>query len=88
MTIKQINPDVSGDYKEVFNSEDFKTPEFTIEVKTSFGKYQLEAYNVTGTGFVLENEFMTPTLCNNREQLPIAIEESISKLENNLDTMT
>lgn len=70
-----------------FNSEDFQCPEFSMEVVTSFGKVELEAYNV-GEGFVLEHPMITPTVVKNTSQLPNAIEVSIEKLEHSHDTMT
>jgi len=69
------------------NSEDFQEPEFVVELDTSFGTYKVEAYNV-GKGFVLENEWCTPTLCRDISELPKGLESITSKLENNLDTMT
>lgn len=71
----------------VYNSEDFQVPEFTVEVTTSYGKMTVEAYNV-GAGFVLEHPMITPTLCSNTANLPIALEQCTDKLEHSLDTMT
>ena len=82
MTIK-----TTYDIEQVINSKDFISPEFEVEVETSFGKYTLNAYNI-GKGFVLECEYTTPTLCRSSNDLPYAVESQISELENNLDTMT
>lgn len=87
MTTKMKNPDVNGNYENKYNSEDFREPEFKIEVTTSFGKFQLEAYNL-GRGFCLEHEFITPVIGTSIQQLPEMTEIAISQLENNLDTMT
>lgn len=70
-----------------YNSEDFREPEFTIEVVTSFGKVELEAYNV-GRGFVLEHPMITPVLGLSSEDLPQMAEIATSQLEDRLDTMT
>lgn len=73
--------------KTVYNSKDFQSPEFTVEVMTSFGKMTVEAFNV-GKGFVLENPMITPVLCSSTDELPKALEICTDKLEHNLDTMT
>lgn len=70
-----------------FNSGDFRVPEFSIEVITSFGKFELEAYNV-GKGFTIEHEMITPVLGVSSEQLPQMVELAKDRLENSLDTMT
>ena len=80
MTIETIN-------NKEYNSQDFRNPEFTIEVETAFGKFELEAYNV-GRGFTLEHPMITPVLGLSAQDLPKMTELAISKLENNLDTMT
>lgn len=71
----------------MYNSEDFQSPEFSIEVTTSFGKMTVEAYNV-GKGFVLEHPMITPVLCTSTDELPQALEICTNKLEHGLDTMT
>ena len=87
MTTKKMkNPDVSGNYEEVFNSEDYREPEFTVEVVTSYGKFELEAFNV-GRGFVLEHNMITPVLGVSKD-LPTMIEIAKSQLEERMDTMT
>lgn len=70
-----------------YNSEDFQSPEFSVEVTTSFGKMTVEAFNV-GKGFILEHPMITPVLCNSTDDLPRALEICTDKLEHNLDTMT
>lgn len=70
-----------------YNSEDFREPEFTMEVVTSFGKVELKAYNV-GRGFVLEHPMITPVLGLSSEDLPKMAEMATSQLEDKLDTMT
>lgn len=70
-----------------YNSEDFQSPEFSVEVVTSFGKMTIEAYNV-GAGFVLENPMITPVLCLGLQDLPAGLEACTEKLEHAHDTMT
>ncbi len=70
-----------------YNSEEFQTPEFKVEVVTSFGKMTVEAYNV-GRGFVLEHPMITPVCCLSTEDLPTALEICSDKLEHAHDTMT
>lgn len=87
MTTKMKNPDVNGNYEEVFNSEDYREPEFTVEVVTSYGKFELEAFNV-GRGFTLEHPMITPVLGLSSKDLPAMIEVAQSQLEDRIDTMT
>lgn len=70
-----------------YNSEEFQTPEFSVEVATSFGKVTIESYTV-GNGFVLEHPMITPVCCISTADLPAGLEACISKLEHAHDTMT
>lgn len=87
MTIKMKNPDKDGNYETKYNSNEFRKPESTKEVQTSFGTYVLEIYNLFDRGFSVEHEFITNTLADSRENLQQAIENATAKLENSLDTM-
>lgn len=71
----------------IYNSEDFQSPEFSVEVVTSFGKMTVEAYNV-GEGFILEHPMITPVLCRTTQDLEIGLELCSEKLEHAHDTMT
>lgn len=70
-----------------YNSEDFQSPEFSIEVVTSYGKMTVESYTV-GNGFVLEHPMITPVLCLGVQDLPAGLDMCIEKLEHAHDTMT
>lgn len=70
-----------------YNSEDFQSPEFTVEVVTSFGKMTVECYNV-GRGFVLEHPMITPVCCLTTNDLTAGLEACTEKLEHAHDTMT
>lgn len=88
MTTRMKNPDKYGNYETKYNSDEFRKPEFKVEVQTSFGVYVLDVYNMFDRGFSVEHEFITNTLANSRETLEQAVEQATSKLENGLDTMT